>query len=141
MITTRALNLAYSYLCGQYEDEEILLRACSELKKIARVNDFDFIQYIECSYEEVQAKLATLNERELDRKKKGVYYTPSDVVTFILSNTIKASYGILNSKNVGVAELTSVPVEDFCVKKRILDIIMQSLIQFNFPFDILPLAG
>lgn len=41
------------------------------------------------SYEEMQDILSTLNEKETIRKNKGVYYTPSDVVKFILINSVK----------------------------------------------------
>lgn len=40
-------------------------------------------------YDTLQEALGTLNEKEYFRKSKGVYYTPQDVVCFIINNSIK----------------------------------------------------
>ena len=46
-------------------------------------------RFTDNSYEEIQLALACLNEKESIRKNKGVYYTPSDIVQFILTNSVK----------------------------------------------------
>ena len=51
------------------------------------------------TYEEMQDVVATLNEKESIRKNKGVYYTPIDVVEFILINSVKQVCNILKPNN------------------------------------------
>lgn len=121
MITTNALNFAYSFLKGILLEEE-LVEACAELKKIAGCADFEFmITQNDLGYKEVDDKLARINEKEVDRKKRGVYYTPCDVVKFIISNTVKVMYGLVDSKNISSQDLSEIPAEDFGTNKTVLD--------------------
>lgn len=84
------------------------------------------------SYEEIQSFLATLNEKETIRKKKGVYYTPSDVVRFILKNSIQFSFGTLTPDTLSSQDLTGIPYRRFCFERTVFDIKTPRLIQFNF---------
>lgn len=73
------------------------------------------------SYEKVQKILSTLNEKESIRKNKGVYYTPQDIVKFILTNSIKNACGKLKSNNFHVMDLNGVSYQSFCYKKSVFD--------------------
>lgn len=61
---------------------------------------------------------AMVDSRE--KRENGVVFTPEYIVDYIIENSVN-----------GFATAESL----------VIDIIMQSLIQFNFSFDILPLAG
>lgn len=118
-----ALNIVYSYICGHYESEmtEILKK---ELLVIARLKKFLFEvndKYTISTYEEVQEILSKLNEKESIRKSKGVYYTPTDVVNFILCNSIKARFGKLKENNIANLELDSIPYKAFSTKTTVFD--------------------
>ncbi|MFS0594430.1 N-6 DNA methylase [Cytobacillus horneckiae] len=123
MVIKDALNLTYSYLQATYEQKE-LNDICEELKKIARVDEFSFdTQYnnTSYSYDVIQDTLSKLNEKESIRKKKGVYYTPNDVVQFILTNSIKATYGKLKPENIHDQTLNEIPYLSFCTQRTVFD--------------------
>lgn len=44
-------------------------------------------------YDELQNILSAVNEKSSERKKRGVYYTPSDVVDFTLRSSLSVFYG------------------------------------------------
>lgn len=73
------------------------------------------------TYEQVQSFLATLNEKESIRKSKGVYYTPTDVVRFILFNSFKFVSGKLKPNNLHVMDLNGIPYSSICYEKIIFD--------------------
>lgn len=73
------------------------------------------------SYEEMQEILSTLNEKETIRKNKGVYYTPQDVVKFILINSVKMVCKRLQPNNLHVLDLNGIPYSTFCYKKTVYD--------------------
>lgn len=73
------------------------------------------------SYEEMQDILSTLNEKETIRKNKGVYYTPSDVVKFILINSVKMVCKRLQPNNLHVLDLNGIPYSTFCYDKTVYD--------------------
>lgn len=73
------------------------------------------------SYDQVQSILSSLNEKESIRKNKGVYYTPTDVVNFILFNSFKLESSRLKSNNLHVMDLNGVPYYSTCFEKIIFD--------------------
>ena len=73
------------------------------------------------SYEEVQEILSTLNERETIRKKKGVYYTPQDVVEFIVLNCAKMACGSLKPENLPQLNTRNLLPDAFCCEKTVYD--------------------
>ena len=73
------------------------------------------------SYEEMQELLSTLNEKEIIRKNKGVYYTPLDVVKFILINSVKMVCNRLKPNNLHVLDLNGIPYSTFCYEKTVYD--------------------
>jgi type I restriction enzyme M protein len=62
---------------------------------------------------------------EAHNEDAGQHYTPREVIELMVNILFYNDSDILTKK----------------IAKTIYDIILQSLIQFNFPFDILPLAG
>ena len=73
------------------------------------------------NYKELQNILSDINERESLRKKRGVYYTPIDVVKFILFNSIKLSVGELSPKTFNDREPISLNYATVINKKTIFD--------------------
>lgn len=73
------------------------------------------------TYEEMQESLSVLNEKETIRKNKGVYYTPLDVVRFILINSAKMVCNRLRPDNLPVLELNDIPYSTFCYNKTVYD--------------------
>lgn len=116
------LNETYTYLNSIYETNEMEILK-QKLCSLAGFSPFSFSltagKYY--SYEQIQETLAALNEKESIRKSKGVYYTPPDVVRFIVNNSIKSAYGILSTDGLKTINLEKIPYRSFCVTKTILD--------------------
>lgn len=72
-------------------------------------------------YGDLQATLATINEKEDGRKNKGVYYTPTDVVQFITANCIRGVFGLINCDNLSSMDFLQIPVREFCLEKTVLE--------------------
>lgn len=118
-----ALNLAYTYLNANYNTEEVIIM-CEAMRVIARKPEFGFELTREqkvCSYNEIQEMLSKLNEKESIRKKKGVYYTPIDLVNFILSNCVKSLFGKLNPYTISSPCLGKIPCKSFGKQKTVFD--------------------
>ena len=73
------------------------------------------------TYAQVQDTLSKINEKQSIRKSKGVYYTPNDVVRFILTNSIKALFGKLTASNICDMSLNNIPYRSFCCRKTVFD--------------------
>ena len=122
MYIDNALNLAYSYaekICNQAELDLV----SDELIKIAgKTDEYAFRKdNMKYSYSETQNMLSKLNEKESIRKSKGVYYTPCDVVHFIVVNSIKSAYGKLKPNNIGQEDLSDIPYKSFATRKTVFD--------------------
>lgn len=121
-VITDALNETYTYLVSLYEGDNIEIIK-QKLLAITEIDNFNFNQKEnkKYSYENIQDILSTSNEKESIRKSKGVYYTPIDVVKFILYNSIKSAYGKLGVSALHVMDLNGIPYNSFCTEKLILD--------------------
>ena len=116
------LNETYTYLEAKYEGEEIKILK-NILLSLVELKSFEFVPVKgkHYSYENIQEVLSTLNEKESIRKNKGVYYTPPDVVQFIVENSIKSVYGKLGVNGLHVMDLNGIPYRSFCMTKLVLD--------------------
>lgn len=121
-VIAEVLDETYTYLVSLYEGEDIEIIK-NKLLAIANIDSFDFHpnKNKKYSYENIQELLSTLNEKESIRRNKGVYYTPIDVVKFIIYNSIKSVYGKLGVSALHVMDLNGVPYSSFCLEKLILD--------------------
>lgn len=119
-----AVWLVYSYILSRYSVKDIA-GICNELKTIARIKECNFtteaIDKNDYTYAQIQETLSKINEKESIRKSKGVYYTPNDVVRFILTNSIKSAFGKLTTDNINAMELNDIPYRAFCCTKTIFD--------------------
>lgn len=117
------LNIVYQYFAQNYSKEEckILgkeLRGLSEMENTSFQMPKKAEQY---SYAMLQTMLASWNEKEKIRKSKGVYYTPNDVVSFILRNAFELLAGRLLPGQLSGKNLTETLSQNFCLKKTVYD--------------------
>lgn len=121
-VISEVLRETYIYLESKYEGEDIK-RIEQNLLALSGIKSFDFMvtKGKHYSYENIQEALSTLNEKESIRKSKGVYYTPGDVVRFIIDNSIKSVYGKLGTNGLHVMDLNGIPYRSFCTTKLVLD--------------------
>lgn len=121
-VVSDALLIAYEYASAlnPSQDTENIE---TTLKSIAGVSNFDFScqRSFAASYEKVQQVLSKINEKESIRKSKGVYYTPEDVVRFIVVNTAKSSMGLLTPDNIKSDDIKLSCAETFCTEKTVLE--------------------
>jgi type I restriction-modification system DNA methylase subunit len=120
-IIEKTLQEIYKYLNHNFSKQEVDVIS-SELTNFIEFNPQDYSHILgKYSYQELQIILSTINEKGLNRKSKGVYYTPNDVVNFIFSNTVKSLYGIIKKSNLHVQDLNGVPYRSFCYEKSVFD--------------------
>lgn len=122
MFIDDALNLTYAYVKGKCDEYDLNI-ITKELLSISGKKKYLFEEVKASSYEyqTTQSMLAKLNERESIRKSKGVYYTHSDVVHFIVTNSIKSAFGKLTPENIGDEDLSDIPFRSFATKKTVFD--------------------
>lgn len=118
---TKAISTINGYLSQNYTTEE-LQKINYEIESIVGFIPSVAVKDTELyTYEQVQDSLSTLNEKESIRKSKGVYYTPTDVVRFILFNSFKLVTGKLKPNNLHVMDLNGIPYSSVCFKKTVFD--------------------
>ncbi|MCM1330102.1 MAG: SAM-dependent methyltransferase [Ruminococcus sp.] len=141
---SEALDGAYTYLGLKYKGED-LKRIEKDLLSLSGTNFFYFSGSAGNgrSYENLQAILATLNENEKEavKKSKGIYYTPGDVVRFIVENSIKSVFDKLEVNRFHVMDLSGIPYNSCCTAKLVLDPTCGTgeflLAALNIKFDLL----
>ena len=113
-LPSKALSAVKSYLTAEY-DAFSLEKIAKELNGITKI-DFSTVNNAQknYSYDSLQEELATLNEKCATRKLKGVYYTPADIVEFILTNSIKFFYDKLETDCLNRFLPKNLPHEKFC---------------------------
>lgn len=89
------------------------------MEKAKSIIDEYFLHYR--SYEETQDMLAPLGEGDANRKTRGVYYTPRDVMRFIVDNCFKAACGILRPSSICSSAIEDLSYLDTYLKKTIFD--------------------
>lgn len=116
-----ALSITNGYLVQNYSKSELKVIR-EEIKNVLGKETGSIDEYSEMySYEEVQEILSNINEKEDIRKAKGVYYTPVDIVKFILFNSVKMVCGRLKPNNIHVLDLNGIPYSSFCYEKTVYD--------------------
>lgn len=75
------------------------------------------------TYSEFQTYLSTINEKEAIRKSKGVYYTPTDIIDFIIKNSLKLSHDNLapNLLNTDIDVSSNDDINSFVFNKSIFE--------------------
>ena len=110
----KALSAVKFYLAAEHDAFALKIIA-KELNGVAQI-DFSTVNSAQknYSYDSLQEELATLNEKCATRKLKGVYYTPADIVEFILTNSIKFFYDELETDCLNRFLTKNLPHEKFC---------------------------
>ena len=123
-VVVDAIHAIFTYLCLNSTNEETQI-ILDELKTIAQAEFSAITQWVldvsGITYPQLQEKLSKINEKESIRKSKGVYYTPNDVVSFILNNSIRALFGKLAENTIDKTSLDGVPYKSFCYNKTVFD--------------------
>lgn len=122
-IVLNAVRIVNSYLKKKYTKSKLetihteihtLTGVCGTIENAAQ----------NYSYNEVQETLASLNEKSEKksiRKDKGVYYTPSDIVEFILTNSVKLACTKRNPDSLSDMDLSGISYRAFCYRKTVYD--------------------
>lgn len=121
-VMSDVLDETYTYLKSIYSNKDIMILK-QMLLNLSGIKKFEFkrIKEKNYSYDNIQEILSTLNEKESIRKSKGVYYTPNDVVRFIIENSIKSVCGKLNMNGLHVMDLNGISYRSFCFYKSLID--------------------
>ena len=120
-ILNTVANMVASYINQNYTelDRKTIYKEIDEILGL-RIEECDLCN-AELTYEKVQKVLSAINEKGSNRKDKGVYYTPHDLVKFITINLAKLSCGKLKPNNLHILDLNGIPYERFCYKKTVFD--------------------
>ena len=122
-ILKAAAAVAAGYAAQNYGSREwkIIYRELCELTG----TDFEFVNVSanepSSAYEDIQTLLSNLNEKEPIRRRRGVYYTPGDIVRFILLNSIKLDFGGLRPDNLHEMDIAGIEHRTFCFDKTVYD--------------------
>lgn len=139
----QCLLLLSEYFGGNLsKDEQNIVE--KEIREITSEDiDFSNKHNNELSYDDIQSILGSLNENGSAKKEKGIYYTPLDLVSFIVINSVKSFYRMISPDNVHVLDTNGVPYEDFCFKNKMFDPTCGTgeflLYCLNLKFDLLEL--
>lgn len=122
LMKTELYALVSNHIYGKYNERESKT-LFSELATLIEPSYLkqDKSNNVGLDYPTIQRRLSVINEKQSIRKKKGVYYTPIDLVNFIVSNAVKELYGILTPKNLSNTSLETIDAKDFCFKKTCYD--------------------
>lgn len=120
-MSINALRIVNGYLNQNYSYSELRVIREEISAIIGGTLEIDGSSNKTYSYEEMQELLSTLNEKETIRKNKGVYYTPLDVVKFILINSVKMVCNRLKPNNLHVLDLNGISYSTFCYEKTVYD--------------------
>ncbi|WP_270309851.1 HsdM family class I SAM-dependent methyltransferase [Streptococcus infantarius] len=116
-----ALITILSYIDGNYTDSDKVIIERELYKIVGTENIFEFELKDSFDYEQTQSILAKINEKESIRKHKGVYYTPKDVVDFIVVNSYKNVLNALTETNISELNLSDLPFANICLDKIVFD--------------------
>lgn len=114
-----AINLSLNFLKDKYSKNDYLVIK-KELLKISFGSESEYNSNFD-SFKQLQENLSTINEKSNGRKVKGVYYTPSDLVNYIVINSVKLWNKKLNSMNLHVNNLNGIPYIKTCFKANVFD--------------------
>lgn len=115
-----ALCITNGYLAQNYTGSK-LKAIHSEIHTLTGSSETPDNMVQNYSYEETQEALSCLNEKESIRKNKGVYYTPSDIVEFILTNSVKLACAKQKPDSLSDMDLSGISYKTFCYRKTVYD--------------------
>lgn len=119
---SNALRIVHGYLYDLIKREDLREKVYHEIDILTGCKERFRQENTECyTYDQVQEALRRLNEKESIRKDKGVYYTPSDIVDFILTNCVKLACVQLSPDSFSDMDLSDTSYLDFYCKKTVFD--------------------
>lgn len=120
-VINRVINLVGSYFFTKYtvSDRKILFQEMDKLLGFESVKSQSINE--ELSYNQLQKELSSINEKGVNRKVKGVYYTPHDLVRFVTINLYKMACNKLKPNNLHILDLNGIPYNQLCYEKSVFD--------------------
>ena len=114
VVTSKALSAVYTYLHQNY-DEQLLKKIINALEPIINLEIYEISRSDKnYTYELLQAELACLDEKSEFRKQTGRYYTPNDVVEFILTNSVNLFCDKIEPTNLNKLFIDKSSYAKFC---------------------------
>lgn len=117
---TKALNIINNYIELRFTSKEVNLIQAEMNKMFPNYYDFTDENFNIDSFEELQIILSKLNEKESFRKAKGVYYTPVDVVRFIVEKSFTFYYTKFDS-SIDKINTDNRLIRDLCYSRTVFD--------------------
>lgn len=111
------------YLFSTNKADASTLKQLNELFSNLKGLECGLITSLKTSYDDIQRYLQSANEKQSARKKRGVYYTPKDVVDFIVTTALKLDLSHIHGHTL-TNTLDSVKTQetlDFCFTKTFLE--------------------
>lgn len=110
------------YLFSNEKDDTLTSKQLHQLCINLKVSE-GYLAPSKVGYNDIQTYLQSANEKESVRKKCGVYYTPKDVVDFIVTTALKLDFSHIYGHTL-TNTLDSVKMQetlDFCFTKTFLE--------------------
>lgn len=111
------------YLFSTNKADALTLKQLHELCTNLKGLECGLTTSLKTSYDDIQRYLQSANEKQSVRKKRGVYYTPKDVVDFIVTTALKLDFSHIHGHTL-TNTLDSVKMQealDFCFTKTFLE--------------------
>ena len=108
-----------SFLYSNFSNDDIAKIIC-ELKFLCKKEINNNVVVAKNLYENIQTKLSSFNEVKDNRKSLGAYYTPIDIINFMLKNALKQIYNF-NDIDISNIKLNDDDKKDFALNKSVFD--------------------
>lgn len=126
-LLVEAASIVYRVATAGVQNEDVANEVLNSIVRLSALNGSMKIRHAitegakQHSLESLQASLASLNEHSSSRKKRGVYYTPQDVVDFVVANSVATYYQLPFDRYAHSSIPSEVPVSDFAYRFRVFD--------------------
>lgn len=117
------IGIIEKYLFSTNKADALTLKQLHELCTNLKGLECGLTTSLKTSYDDIQRYLQSANEKQSVRKKRGVYYTPKDVVDFIVTTALKLDFSHIHGHTL-TNTLDSVKMQealDFCFTKTFLE--------------------
>lgn len=126
-LLVEAASIVYQAVTAEVREESLVDEILSNIIWLTALDDCSEIRHAISgsskihSRDHAQRLLASINEHSSTRRNRGVYYTPQDVVDFVIVNSVAAYYRIPVGTTAQYVLPHDVPTEDFAYRLRVFD--------------------
>lgn len=120
-VLTKISKLVMDYICREYDS--LLAKEIIQLMESLTKITFSTVvsDEVSVSYDNLQRELATINEVNSKRKQKGMFYTPCDVVNYIIRWTVGIHADETDVRKFFSNDFENVDLQQFCYKETVFD--------------------